>query len=110
MVVRNCSGRFVMRIDWHQPPVLAWLVALLAACPFSWAAEAPPSDQMNDLQMSAVLIESSPLPVPPEAESAYQDLVTDNVQEIWLEEAVFTEISPLTIPEVGIVLPPDQAL
>ena len=50
-------------------------------------------------------------PLPPVAEAAHQDLVAgEERQEIWLDEAVFTEISPLTIPEVGLALPADQEI
>jgi len=51
---------------------------------------------------------SAPRPVPVEAEAAHQDLVSPEKQEIWLDEAVFTDISPLTVPEIGIALPADQ--
>jgi len=50
----------------------------------------------------------APAPLPTEAEAAYQDLLEGRRQDIWLDEAVFTEISPLSIPEIGIALPPDQ--
>ena len=53
-------------------------------------------------------VNSAPLPVPVEAEAAHQDLVSPEKQEIWLDEAVFTDISPLTVPEIGIALPADQ--
>lgn len=52
--------------------------------------------------------EPPPAPPPPEAEAAAQDLTRRKSADRWLDEAIFTEISPLTIPEIGIVLPPDQ--
>jgi hypothetical protein len=61
------------------------------------AAEAPPSEPLM------------PEPVPPEAEAAYQDLVGDRTRPVQLDEAVFTDISPLTVPEIGVALPEDQA-
>ncbi|MEM8767053.1 MAG: hypothetical protein AAGE43_06400 [Pseudomonadota bacterium] len=50
----------------------------------------------------------APPPLPPEAEAAHQDLLRDKNAEKSLDEAIFTEISPLTIPEIGIRLPEDQ--
>jgi hypothetical protein len=52
----------------------------------------------------------APVPVPVEAEAAHQDLKAHDDEPKSLDEAIFTEISPLTIPEIGIALPPDQAL
>jgi hypothetical protein len=64
----------------------------------AWGAEAPPVPQPD------------PAPLPPQAEAADQDLKRRERERTPLDEAVFTEISPLTIPEVGIRLPPDQEL
>ena len=50
----------------------------------------------------------TPPPVPTDAEAAHQDLLRDDSREKSLDEAIFTEISPLTIPEIGIRLPEDQ--
>jgi hypothetical protein len=60
----------------------------------------------------AVAAEAPP-PLPPEAEAAHQDLQGESgaarsKAEERLDEAIFTEISPLTIPETGIALPADQ--
>lgn len=82
----SSTGRSAMRASGR----LLFLFLLLIAAT-SRAAEAPPSP-------------------PPEAEAGHQDLDRRESPEIWLDEAVFTEISPLTVPEVGIALPPDQAL
>jgi len=71
------------------------LLPLLLAGPAAIAAEAAPFD-------------SPPAPLPPEAEAAYQDLLEDRRIDVWLDEAVFTEITPVMVPEVGIKLPPDQ--
>ena len=58
----------------------------------------------------AVMPEIAPVPVPVEAEAAHQDLRGDDRTPGALDEAIFTEITPLTIPEIGIALPPDQEL
>ncbi len=55
----------------------------------------------------------APLPPPPEAEAAHQDLKGNSGDrpsegERSEDEAIFTEISPLTIPEIGVALPADQ--
>lgn len=67
------------------------------------AAEAPPP---------AVGLEGVLPPLPPEAEAAHQDLRGEEgagrVTTGMLDEAIFTEISPLTIPEIGVALPADQ--
>lgn len=47
-------------------------------------------------------------PLSPEAEAAHQDLIRDWRRQRWLDEAVFTEIWPVSVPEIGIALPPDQ--
>jgi hypothetical protein len=49
-----------------------------------------------------------PPPVPPAAEAAHQDLRDADARREALDEAIFTDISPLTVPEVGIALPADQ--
>ena len=49
-----------------------------------------------------------PPPVPTDGEAAHQDLLRDDSREKSLDEAIFTEISPLTIPEIGIRLSEDQ--
>jgi len=68
-----------------------WVLAILMLPVLAAAADAPP-------------------PVPPEAEAAYQDLTEETREPVALDEAVFTEISPLAVPEVGIRLPEDQEL
>lgn len=62
---------------------------------------------------AAMAAEAPPPPLPPEAEAAHQDLqgksgARHSSAENSLDEAIFTEISPLTIPETGIALPADQ--
>lgn len=96
------SGHCAMRTDlastslqriWALLAVVL-LTFCLPAAP-AWAAEAIPAD----LGVG---------PLPPEAEAAHQDLIGRKTADSWLDEAIFTEISPLTIPEIGIALPPDQ--
>jgi len=61
------------------------------------AAEAP----VIDLPAELVLI-------PPQAEAPYQ-VSREGEQKIrWLDPALFTEISPLTVPDVAVKLPEDQ--
>jgi len=61
------------------------------------AAEAP----VSDLPAEGVLI-------PPQAEAPYQ-VSREGEQKIrWLDPALFTEISPLTVPDVAVKLPEDQ--
>lgn len=95
MKATRCSGLCAMRAErgdrrrrWRR-----WALAGLAAPLAAFAAEAPPADVL-----------------PPEAESAYQDLSAQAAERVPLDEAIFTEISPLTVPELGIRLPPDQEL
>jgi hypothetical protein len=46
--------------------------------------------------------------IPPEAEAPYQ-VAGDADQKVrWLDSAVFTEISPLAVPDVAVKLPKDQ--
>jgi len=61
------------------------------------AAEAP----MIDLAVEGVLI-------PPQAEAPYQVSREGEQRVRWLDPALFTEISPLTIPDVAVKLPEDQ--
>lgn len=75
--------------------VLAWLFSLTAH-----AAEASP--------VAASLGSEGPMPVATEAEVPYQDSKDTHRFNTWLDEAIFTEISPVTAPEVGIALPDDQ--
>lgn len=58
----------------------------------------------------APMPDAAPGPVPAEAEAAHQDMKGHDGAPPALDEAIFTEISPLTIPEIGIALPPDQEL
>jgi hypothetical protein len=54
------------------------------------------------------MVSESPSPVPTEAEAPYQDSKGYSRSNRWLDEAIFTEISPVTAPEVGVALPDDQ--
>ena len=58
----------------------------------------------------APMPDAAPVPVPQEAEAAHQDMKGQDGAAPALDEAIFTEISPLTIPEIGIALPADQEL
>lgn len=104
MMEHNYSGHCAMPIKLTLVPVLILvaLLVLLTGSNSAWAAEAPAIDGSGS--------EFGPEPLPSAAEAAYQDLVDSEGQEIWLEEAVFTEISPIAVPEVGIALPADQQL
>ena len=42
------------------------------------------------------------------AEATYLDLKADKARNRQMDEAIFTEISPLTVPETAIRLPDDQ--
>ena len=92
MTDRSFSGRCVI----PAKALLVWL--LTAGCMAAWAQEAP---------MPAV--EPLPEPLPAEAEAPYQDLKSDRGRSLTLDEAIFTDISPLTAPEIGIALPEDQS-
>lgn len=76
--------------------VLAGMLFSVCCPVFVWAAEAPSTDAGFPLD-----------PAAQEAEAAYQ-IVDVSTSERWLDEAVFTEISPLIIPDVGVALPEDQ--
>ena len=105
------SGRFAMRVDRLGITLISRCapLALLLLCTSldGLAAEAP---------LPQVGIGSQPSllpPLPPEAEAAHQDLRDSDsrrraVAGTSLDEAIFTEISPLTIPENGLRLPEDQ--
>lgn len=105
--VLSYSGHCAMHADRTNPGrqlaghlrggLLVTLLFLLAGT--TLAAEAPMADT------AAV----HPMPVPISAEAAQLDLNRVTASDSWLDEAVFTEISPLSIPEIGIALPADQA-
>jgi hypothetical protein len=83
---------------------LALALTLSCASLAGMAAEAPLADAGGS---------QSVLPLPPEAEAAHQDLLgkgrgNRSASGKSLDEAIFTEISPLTIPEIGLALPADQ--
>jgi hypothetical protein len=63
------------------------------------AQEAPPDPEIT---MSDTGRPSS------SAEASYQDLEAGKARNRQMDEAIFTEISPLTIPETAIRLPDDQ--
>ncbi|MGE0622955.1 MAG: hypothetical protein AB7I04_06845 [Pseudomonadales bacterium] len=87
-----CSGRCATSAEGHsRARRWRWALAGLLAPLLAVAAEAP-------------------LPLPPEAEAAYQDLNADTREPVALDEAVFTEISPVTVPELGVRMPEDQEL
>lgn len=107
MTARNFSGRCAMHVDGldlgaplgvsrGRPLVLVLRLLLCLAGGSVQAAEAPMADPL------------APGAPPPSAEAAQQDLNRARSAETWLDEAIFTEISPLRIPEIGIALPADQ--
>ncbi len=102
MMVRSSSGRCAMRAESRRLPgngpgrwllcghlVLLWLVT-------------------GSLQAAEAPMPEVPLGPPASVEAAQQDLNRALPVDTWLDEAVFTEISPLSIPEIGIALPLDQ--
>lgn len=103
MTARNSSGRCAMRAEGpvaHGHGLSLWQlllngVLLCLAAGSLRAAEAVP-------------VPDPPLGPPPAVEAAQQDLNRARPVDTGLDEAVFTEISPLTIPEIGIALPLDQ--
>ena len=110
MTMVSCSsGRCAMRADrlgiGRLLAGIAVALSLILMSPNGLAAEAPLAQTGSG---------SQPLPpLPPEAEAAHQDLRDGDsrrwvVAGISLDEAIFTEISPLTIPENGLRLPDDQ--
>ena len=96
------SGRFAMDVEpafrTGRALLAAWL--LLAVLPGAAVAQEAP--------LPAAEPAAEPPPLPVEAEVPQQDLLPGQHRTLPLEEAVFTEISPLTIPEIGIRLPADQ--
>ena len=101
MTDRNSSGRCAMRSKrrTERRRIGGGLLGLLlVAATGAFGAEAPTG--------SVVL--NGPEPLPPEAEAAHLDAVDDQHREVWLDEAIFTEITPVTEPELGIRLPADQ--
>ena len=108
MTVPCSSGRCAMRADRRTfcRPLLGMALALILSgvSLMAVAAEAPLTDAGSS---------NSVLPLPPEAEAAHQDLLgpqggSRTASGKSLDEAIFTEISPLTIPEIGLALPADQ--
>ena len=86
MMVSNCFGRCVMNTRY-------WLVALVALI-------------SNVGARSASGDPAAEAPVSPQAEAAYQ---LEHRQQNWhLDPMVFTDLSPVSVPEVAIKLPADQ--
>ena len=103
MTGRSFSGRCVMNRNWRQShPTGARLlaVALILASAGASAQEAvpPPVTAGADAAMRPSTA----------AEASYQDLEAGEQPSATLDEAIFTEISPLSVPETAIKLPPDQ--
>ena len=46
--------------------------------------------------------------IPPAAEAPYQVIRETQQQVRWLDPTIFTEISPLSVPDVALKLPADQ--
>ena len=103
MMAACCSGHCVMHADYLPGNRLSrafHLLAIVAVLALSSAG-------------TATFAAEAPLPVPPEAEAAHQDLRGNSGSgpsdsEKQLDEAIFTEISALTVPEIGVALPADQ--
>ncbi len=98
MKVRRYSSRFVMHASLSS---IIWVAASLGSMTVLAAEAVPGGSQMQG-------IEGAPLPLPTEAETPYQDQKGFPRHDVRLDEAIFTEISPLTTPEVAIALPEDQ--
>ena len=99
MMDHSFSGRSAMA----SKPRLAILLLLLQSLLLvagAFAAEAP---AVSDGGVSGM-----PEPLGPEGEAAYQDQRPGEPGELQLDEAVFTEILPITVPELAIKLPADQ--
>ena len=88
MMVSNCFGRCVMNTKFF----LVFLVALIG-----YVGARPVSGDP-----------ASAAPVTPQAEAAYQLEVAQPRQNWRLDPMVFTELSPVSVPEVAIRLPDDQ--
>ena len=103
MKARCSSGPCAMRTESTLRSACRGRVTVLAALLFltslAVAAEAP---------VEVVGSEDPLPPLPPSAEAAQQDMIGPASTEASLDEAIFTEISALTVPEVGIALPQDQ--
>jgi hypothetical protein len=85
------------------------ILALLVVMGYSMSAtgaEVPAGDGAPAGEMTGA--DGVQTSLPPEAEAAHQDLIPDRRRQHRLDEAVFTEIWPVTVPEIGIALPPDQ--
>lgn len=92
MMVRNSSGRSVTIAS-------GVALALLLASGALRAADAPEVTPSSDLPASLAS---------PEIEAPYEVARQRPRQIRTLDPAIFTDISPLTAPDVGIRLPPDQ--
>lgn len=92
MMVRSSSGR-------SATVASRAALALLLASGLVHAAEAPDAPSSSDLPAALVS---------PEIEAPYQVARERPRQIRTLDPAIFTDISPLTVPDVGIRLPPDQ--
>lgn len=91
MMVRRYFGRSAMAARW----LLGFIAALGAT--FGYAADGPVAPEPPP-----------PEPLSPEVEAPHQVAVEGQQRVRWLDPAVFTEISPLTLPDIGIRLPADQ--
>ena len=88
MMESNCFGRCAMNTKY-------WCVSLVGLGAY----------------LGAGLASGDPVPeapVDPEAEAAYQLEVAQAEQDWRLDPTVFTDISPVSVPEVAIKLPEDQ--
>lgn len=74
------------------------VVCLLVCCQWSMTAQAA--------EAPAAAPETVVVPIA--AEAAYQTGRARSVRQPVLDEAVFTDITPLTVPDRAIRLPPDQ--
>jgi len=90
MTVRRYSGLSAIAAEFGA----GLLLTLLALS--SHAAEAPQGGSATSVEI-----------ISPEAEAPYQ-VSREGEQQRWLDPAVFTEISPLSVPDVAVKLPSDQ--
>ena len=63
----------------------------------AFAAEAPMVPELGESLL-----------IPPEAEAPYQVVQEGSQRVRWLDPAIFTEITPVTVPDVAVKLPADQ--
>lgn len=99
MTATSSTGLSAITIDQRFLKLTTRLLLLTCVASPVSAAEAPIPDITGDLSIELVS---------PAAEAPYQVGRETQAQLRWLDPTVFTQISPLNVPDVALKLPADQ--